>query len=78
MDRDRAGKLIGQVFNQAVDDIETERLISMKREVEARMRTARAKGLYGKLADALDTEIEARSRAEKEGRAAVPGHRQEL
>ena len=68
MDRNQARRLISRVFDQAVDDIGTERLVSMRDEFEARMRTARSRGLYRKTAEALDTEIEAR-RAEEKQRA---------
>ncbi|HUV05736.1 MAG TPA: hypothetical protein VMX94_11595 [Armatimonadota bacterium] len=73
MDRDQARKLIARVFDRAADDVGTERLISMRNEVEARMKAARMKGLYSKVAEALDTEIEAR-RAEEKQRAAALEH----
>lgn len=60
MDRDQAKKLISGLFDEAVDDIETERLESMSREIRAQMKAARSKGIYGKVVAALDTEIEAR------------------
>ena len=64
MERDQARKLISGILDEAVDDVDTERLQSMKRQVEVRMKAARSKGVYQKLTDALDTEIQARERPE--------------
>jgi hypothetical protein len=63
VDRNRARRLIGGVFDEAVDDIATDRLEAMKRQVEAQMQTARTKGLYSKMDEALGVELQARREA---------------
>ena len=65
LERDQARKLISGILDEAVDDVDTERLESMKCQVEVRMKAARSKGLYRKVIDALDTEIQARERPER-------------
>lgn len=60
MDRDEAKKIISSTFDQAADDIPTEQLETMKREVGAQIRALHTHITPSTLIQALETEISAR------------------
>lgn len=67
LNREQARKFISGLFDQAVDDVDTERLESMRRDIGEQMKTARSRGIFEKAIAALDMEIVSR----REGMAAV-------
>ena len=64
MNREQARKLISGLFDEAADDVDTERLQVMRRRVETHMNTAQQRGVYSKVLAALDLELDARGASE--------------
>lgn len=60
VDREKAKRLISGLFDQPADNIDTDSLKTMRQELESKARSARVRGIFHKLVDALDTEIQAR------------------
>lgn len=70
MDRDEARNVISKWFSEASDDIDTDRLETMLREVHAEVESgAGCVGALNTFIQALELEIEARRRGEAERKA---------